>query len=512
MAAEGYGKPKEAVSFVDDRPSFSVHYRTIAVHGIFHARTRKLVAPGQNMMDTKPNHSWLAASALALMMSCGGKDGDTAAVSNCALPLAEAGDSQVLPLGASIGLNATDSTHCSEYKPFQITYTWGFDRIPADSAISNEDLSENATSTSDQPSFVPDVPGEYVLSLRVSDPINASSPDFVVITIVSDDLPPTADCGGDRIGTVGLATTMNGRASFDPEGSRLGFTWGVSSTPGCSTLTSTSLYDQGTPAPSIVPDCDGLYILSLVVSDGLHWSEPDYCTVDVRSDNGAPVAEAGPGGSLPACTLNPFQLSGWESHDPEGDPMTYSWSVVSAPPGADPAVYGFDDAALVAPHFTWDRAGEWSFQLQVADPHQTSPPDVVTYIVGDVADNNSPTANAGGDQTVLVEADCSTSSYVFTCEECPITYYTLDGSGSSDPDGDTLQYNWSELSGTLAFTGTTTPVTNIILPANLAEHEVNLSTEYEIQLDVNDCSREDDDRITLTYTCRGEYVPPELPF
>ena len=46
MAAEGYGKAKEAVSFVDDRPSFSVHYRTIVVHGIFHARTRKLVAPG----------------------------------------------------------------------------------------------------------------------------------------------------------------------------------------------------------------------------------------------------------------------------------------------------------------------------------------------------------------------------------------------------------------------------------------------------------------------------------
>ena len=136
----------------------------------------------------------------------------------------------------------------------------------------------------------------------------------------------------------------------------------------------------------------------------------------------------------------------------------------------------------------------------------------MTYIVGDVADNNSPTANAGGDQTVLVEALCSTSSYVFTCDECPITYYTLDGSGSSDPDGDTLQYNWSELSGTLGFTGTTSPVTNIIFPTSPAEHEVNLTTEYEIQLDVNDCTRDDDDRITLTYICRGEYVPPELPF
>jgi len=512
MAVEGHGKPKEAFSFVDDGPSFSVHYRTIVVHGLFHARTRKLTAPGRNMMDTKPTHFWLTASALALMVGCGGKDGDTAAANSCALPVAEAGDSQILPLGSSIGLSASASTHCSEYKPFQITYTWGFDRIPADSAVNLGALSENASSTADRPTFVPDVPGEYVLSLRVSDPINASSPDFVVITIVSDDLPPIADCGGDRLGTVGVATTMNGRASTDPEGARLGFTWGISSAPDCSALTSTSLFDQGTPAPSIVPDCDGLYILSLVVSDGLQWSEPDYCTVDVRSDNAAPVAEAGSGGSLPACTENPFKLSGWESYDPDGDPMTYAWSVVSAPPGADPAVYGFNDPTQVAPHFTWDRAGEWSFQLQVSDPYQTSSPDLVTYIVGDVADNNSPTANAGGDQTVVVEGLCATSSYVFTCEECPSTYYSLDGSGSSDPDGDTLQYNWSELSGTLAFTGTTTPVTNVILPASPAEHEVNISIEYEIQLDVNDCTREDDDRITLTYTCRGEYVPPEIPF
>ncbi len=464
------------------------------------------------MMDIKNPSNALTIGTLALLASCGGKTGDTAPANNCAAPLAEAGESQTLPLGAQITLNGSDSTVCDDYKAHQIAFTWGFDRVPSDSEVDDSALSDNGSSTADKPSFVPDVPGEYVLSLRVSDPGTASDPDYVVVTIVSDDLPPVANCGEDKFGTVGIATTMNGRASNDPEGARIAYTWGISSTPECSSLGSTSIFDQGTPAPSIVPDCNGLYVLSLVVSDGLQWSDPDYCTVDVRSDNAAPIAEAGSGGVLPACTENPFQLSGWESYDPDGDEMTYSWSVVSAPPGADPAMYGFDEPTNVAPFFTWDRSGEWTFQLQVSDAHQTSSPDIVTYIMGAEGENNSPTANAGGDQTVLVEAVCSTSSYVFTCEDCPETLYTLDGSSSSDPDGDTLQYEWSELSGTLEFTGTTRPVTNIVFPSSAAEHEVNLTTEYDVQLDVNDCTLSDDDRITLTYTCRGEYVPPELPY
>jgi hypothetical protein len=464
------------------------------------------------MMDIKTLSPPLTVCAIALLASCGGKSGDTAPANNCAAPSAEAGNSQTLPLGAEITLNGGNSTVCDDYKAHQVSFTWGFDRVPSDSDVDDASLSDNGSSTADKPSFVPDVPGEYVLALRVSDPVTASSPDYVVITIVSDDMPPVADCGADKIGTVGVASVLNGRGSYDPEGAELAFSWGVSSTPECSTITTSSLFDQGTPRPSIVPDCDGLYVLSLVISDGLNWSNPDYCTVDVRSDNRSPVAEAGAGGVLPACAENPFQLSGWESYDPDGDAMTYSWSVVSSPPGADSAAYGFDDDTHVAPHFTWDRAGEWTFQLQVSDAYQTSSPDIVTYIMGAEGDNNSPTANAGGDQTVLVEAACSTSSYVFTCEDCPETMYTLDGSGSSDPDGDTLQYEWSELSGALEFTGTTTPVTNIIFPANAAEHEVNLESDYEVQLDVNDCTLADDDRITLTYTCRGEYVPPELPY
>ena len=170
--------------------------------------------------------------------------------------------------------------------------------------------------------------------LRVTDPNGVSDPDYVVITITSDDLQPTADCGGpDTYGQVGQATQLDGSASSDPEGARVSYTWAVSSVPACSRLGSGSIYDQGTASPSVIPDCQGLFVMSLVVDDGLQWSEPDYCTIDVRSDNRSPVAESGPGGVVPPCDANPFQLSGWESYDPDGDPLDYNWSVVRLPRG-----------------------------------------------------------------------------------------------------------------------------------------------------------------------------------
>jgi hypothetical protein len=464
------------------------------------------------MMTPKTHKPLLFIGALSLLSACGGQDQKLAENADaCDTPIAEAGDSLTFPLGTAIALDGGESNWCDTYKAHEVTFTWAFDRVPADSEVNDAALSENRSSTADRPNFVPDTPGEYVLSLRVSDPEAASDPDYVVITISSEDLPPIADCGDDEFGTVGQASRLDGSGSTDTEGARLAFSWGVSSVPACSTLSTANIYDQGTETPAIIPDCQGLFVMSLVVDDGLQWSDPDYCTIDVRSDNRAPIAEAGTGGSLPPCTDNPFSVSGWESFDPDGDSLSYAWSVVSAPSGADAAIYGFDDATLVDPQFAWDIPGEWTFQLQVSDALQTSSPDVVTYVVGTADNNNSPTANAGGDQTAIVEGLCSTSAYVWTCEDCPSTMHELNGTGSSDPDGDTLQYSWAETSATLAFTGTTTAVTNAILPATAAVYDVDLEMEYTLQLDVNDCGMSDEDRITLTHICRGIYVLPEIP-
>jgi len=453
----------------------------------------------------------LLISAMLFSAGCDQENKLSDVDDDCPSPIADAGLSRSAPLGTQVSLSGDDSSWCDRFDAHEVTFSWGFERVPADSSVSDGALTENKTSISNRPAFLPDLPGEYVVSLRVTDPNGVSDPDYVVITITSDDLRPIADCGPDTYGQVGQATRLDGSASSDPEGARVGYTWGVSSVPACSRLGAGSIYDQGTPTPSVIPDCQGLFVMSLVVDDGLQWSEPDYCTIDVRSDNRSPVAEAGPGGLVPPCDANPFQLSGWESYDPDGDSLTYSWSVVSAPAGADPAAYGFVDATQVAPFFGWDVPGEWTFQLQVSDGNQWSSPDIVTYMVSAEGENNSPTANAGGDKTVIVEANCSTSSYVWTCEQCAATTASLDGTGSTDTDGDTLTYSWTETTDTLTWLSNASPVGTVQLPAQDAEYEVDLSNEYDIQLDVNDCTLSDTDSITLTHICRGIYVLPEVP-
>jgi hypothetical protein len=500
--------------FVDGQPNFYVNYRTFHT-SLFPRTTAQEPDGAAERTDMTDKHIGIAPFLLGAALSiagCGDSENKVSEVdADCPSPVAEAGLSRSAPLGTQIALSGDESTWCDSFGAHELTFSWGFERVPADSAVADGALSENKTSTSNRPYFLPDIPGEYVVSLRVSDPNGVSDPDYIVITITSDDLRPVADCGPDTYGQVGQATQLDGSGSSDPEGARISYNWGVSSVPPCSRLQSGNIFDQGTQNPSVIPDCQGMFVMSLVVDDGLQWSEPDYCTIDVRSDNRSPVAEAGPGGLVPPCEDNPFQLSGWESYDPDGDRMTYSWSVVSAPPGADPTAYGFVDDTAVAPFFAWDQPGEWTFQLQVSDGNQWSSPDIVTYMVVAEGGNNSPTANAGGDQTVVVEANCSTSSYVWTCEQCPMTTHTMDGTASTDPDGDTLSYGWIETTDTLTWIHDSKAISTVQLPPADAEYDVDLANEYDIQLSVSDCTLSDTDTITLTHICRGIYVLPEVP-
>ncbi len=450
----------------------------------------------------------LATCSMALLLACGGKEADTGgsdrSTSHCNVPLAEAGSPQTLPLGSQIRLDGSRSQWCSSYSGAEITYSWSFEHVPANSNVDDNALSDNRSETAANPSFVPDLPGEYVVSLRINDPSTASTPDYVVVNITSSDVPPTASCGGDVNGKVGVAAQLDGGESSDPEGAALSYDWSISSTPECSALADVSIFDQGTAVASIIPDCQGLYVVSLIVSDGLQASEPAFCSLNANSDNAPPVAESGMGGLLPPCTENPFRLSGWESYDPDGDTLSYSWSVVSTPRGADAEIYGFDDSETVGPYFTWDKPGDWSFQLQVDDGTQTSAPDIVTYTVGGIDTNNSPTAIAGADQTISVTTTCTVGDDGPECEPCPESRLSLDGTASSDPDGDGLNYLWSETTDALSWSSDTSALPELIFPEMDIEPGDVHTFEYTVSLDVSDCSLSDDDHITVTYTCRSE--------
>src|SRR5260221_9911415 len=132
----------------------------------------------------------------------------------------------------------------------------------------------------------------------------------------------------------------------------------------------------------------------------------------------APVANAGPADTV--FVGNTVQLDGTASTDPDGLRITYSWSLVSIPTGSTATLR---NPTGPTPIFVVDKSGNYTVQLVVSDGELTSAPSQVVISTK----NSPPVANAGPNQTAVTTT----------------TTVQLNGSGSSDVDGNPLIYRWT---------------------------------------------------------------------
>ena len=354
-------------------------------------------------------------------------------------PVANAGPDQTGLMGESIVLDGSGS---SDVDGDPLIFSWSL-TPPAGSGASLSDP------TSVKPTFVIDAAGVYVAQLIVNDGSVDSSPDTVSIN--TDNTAPVADAGPDQAVFVGESVTLDGNGSFDVDGDSLTFSWTLASTPLGSNAT---LSNGGTANPSFGIDLPGLYVAQLVVNDGLVDSVPD--TISVSTENSIPVADAGPDQSV--LVGDSVQLDGGGSSDADGDPLTHFWSLISAPQNSQAKL---SDPLLVDPMFDVDLAGNYVAQLIVNDGLVDSAPDTVSIST----DNSIPIADAGPDQSVDVGDSV-----------------TLNGAGSSDPDGDSLTYSWS----LTAPAGSSAALSNsaAVSPTFVAD----VAGDYTVELIVNDGS------------------------
>jgi hypothetical protein len=262
---------------------------------------------------------------------------------------------------------------------------------------------------------------------------------------------PVANAGPD-LGNIrpGQTITLDGSSSFDPEGDPLTYSWSLSTPAGSAAV----LANPTSVRPTFTVDRDGDYVVQLIVHDGRLNSAPDIAILS--SNNVAPVANAGPdqSGQAPGSLIT---LNGSASSDANGDPLTYSWSL-STPVGSATVLA---NPTSVRPTFTVDRDGDYVAQLIVHDGTVPSVPDSVTITSNNVA----PVANAGPDLG----------------GQAPGSFITLNGSASSDANGNALTYSWSL---TTKPAGSAAILTN---PTSVSPtFTVDRAGDYVVQLIVND--------------------------
>jgi parallel beta-helix repeat protein len=362
-----------------------------------------------------------------------------------AIPIADAGTGQTVHPRDTVTLDGSGSSDPEE--DYSLAYSWQFASKPEGS------MAELSDANTVNPSFTVDMLGDYVIELVVTDSLDAQSA-IAQVVIDTYNTAPVANAGTGQTVHPGYTVTLDGSGSSDPEEDYpLAYSWRFASKPEVSIA---ELSDANTVNPSFTVDILGDYVIELVVTDSLG-AQSTAAQVVINTYNAAPVADAGPNQVIIEIGTT-VELDGTKSSDPEGDGITYLWTITQKPAGS---LAELSDPCSPTPSFVADVHGDYVITLVVTDVFGAAgDPDSVTVSF----ENIQPVADAGSDQSVSIGDTVS-----------------LDGSGSTDTNGDVLTYSWSFASkpaGSLAeFTDPTSAQTGFV---------VDEPGEYVVSLVVND--------------------------
>ena len=294
----------------------------------------------------------------------------TTAAATAPPPVADAGDDQRVPEGATVTLDGSGSRGLGT-----LAYAWT--QLPGGPRVA---LSDPAAA---RPTFaVPaGMPAAAVLEfgLVVTAGGQSSAPDTVRITVADATDAPVADAGPDQTGIAeGAAVRLDGSGSVGAHALRYAWT----QLPGGPRV---ALSDPAAARPRFAAPADLRRMTALefglVVTDAVNGrsSAQDTVRITVYGVNDAPLADAGPDqDDLEEDAA--VRLDGSGSRDPEGDAIAFHWRQRRGPPVA------LSSAASARPAFRAPAAlaarAVLEFELMVTDVHgRSSAPDTVRITV-----------------------------------------------------------------------------------------------------------------------------------
>ncbi|MEN9798436.1 MAG: hypothetical protein RL653_2132, partial [Pseudomonadota bacterium] len=332
------------------------------------------------------------------------------------------------------------------------------------------------------PSFVgPDLKQAAVLRFVLQVSAHGQVATDTVEVTVRADAPPVASAGADQDVPSGARVTLVGSA-VDPDGDVPVPAWSLVSGPSVSLSGSAGTVSFDTPVELGGPETIEWRFALVASANGLT-SAPDEVVVRAHQVNRVPVLE-GPN-ALQADERTAVQLQA-AALDPDGDALTWNWAQVGGPDAL--SVTGADSPALslVVPEVPGDVV--LAFAVTAKDPEGAEAFATVRLLARNV--NRAPLASIRGPGSVLRgEA------------------VLLDGTGSSDPDGEPLTWSWRQVSGTVLDGGVAVgPAWSFAAPAVEAEETLTL------ELTVTDPSGASATALhALVVTVPPPPAPPETP-
>ncbi len=310
-------------------------------------------------------------------------------------PVAQAGADQIVQGGSEVSLDGSAS---SDHDGDVLWYIW------TQTAGEPVALDDDRAST---PSFRAPLARQAVtFELVVSDGSISSPADAVTVQVANN--APTVSADAPATVGPGEWVVVDASGSADPDGDEIEFLWTLTEGEGV-TLTS-----EGERATFLAPQVRSRVVVRLEVRDALGGSAQMDSTISVG--NALPTVDAGPDRTAHVGTPVIVEATG---QDPDGDELEWTWSQIEGPSVS----FEVDGPTLA---FTAPTSpAELMFKVSVSDGVVTAQDTVRVSI-----DNAAPTADAG--ERVLTDTSATT---------------TLDGSRSTDPDGDTLFYNWTQIQG-----------------------------------------------------------------
>ncbi|HEX8617462.1 MAG TPA: choice-of-anchor Q domain-containing protein [Thermoanaerobaculia bacterium] len=208
-------------------------------------------------------------------------------------PTANAGPNQPARAGVPVQLNGSQSF---DDNTANLSFAWSFQSKPANSSATLTNANTAA------PSFTPDVPGEYVAQLIVTDneyPPLSSAP--ATVTISSDNQAPTAVATANpQLPVVGQSVLLSSAGSVDPESDAIAYLWELTTRPSGSTAV---ISGGAQPTASFVPDKAGDYTVRLTAADFLGDGAP--VSINVTASTPMGIAD-----HLRAASAHAERLSG----------------------------------------------------------------------------------------------------------------------------------------------------------------------------------------------------------